>query len=179
MAWMFVGGEEGDLYLSYLDAGYLVISKGRTLHETVPLFNGKYWLRGVAKGDSMMIVCKVKLQSRRFRVQFYSDIRRSAVEQCEDCIKILSNHIPFKYNSLSPYNHPPSIKPQVHAEKITGEVTASQMVQAVTKEIELPRAYQHTNIPVNQIKNLLFLCLCDPNFPAFVRQVRKALHEME
>ncbi|XP_076362029.1 uncharacterized protein LOC143252960 isoform X5 [Tachypleus tridentatus] len=127
MAWMFVGGEEGDLYLSYLDAGYLVISKGRTLHETVPLFNGKYWLRGVAKGDSMMIVCKVK----------------------------------------------------VHAEKITGEVTASQMVQAVTKEIELPRAYQHTNIPVNQIKNLLFLCLCDPNFPAFVRQVRKALHEME
>ncbi|XP_022247448.1 uncharacterized protein LOC106464078 isoform X3 [Limulus polyphemus] len=154
-SWKYVGGDEGDLYLSYLDADYLVISKGSTLHvvnfhgrilvtrqltlylrencficcslETVSLFNGKYWLRGVVKGDSMLIVNKLK----------------------------------------------------VHAKKILGEVTASLMIQAVTKETELPRAYQHTNIPVNQIKSLLFLCLCDPNFPAFVRQVQKALHEIK
>ncbi|XP_022247447.1 uncharacterized protein LOC106464078 isoform X1 [Limulus polyphemus] len=206
-SWKYVGGDEGDLYLSYLDADYLVISKGSTLHvvnfhgrilvtrqltlylrencficcslETVSLFNGKYWLRGVVKGDSMLIVNKLKIESRRFRVQFYSDIGRSAIEQCEDCVKILSNHIPFKYNLLSPFSQPPSIKPQVHAKKILGEVTASLMIQAVTKETELPRAYQHTNIPVNQIKSLLFLCLCDPNFPAFVRQVQKALHEIK
>lgn len=67
-----------------------------SLQESLLLSNAATWVKGVSKGDSLMVVMKAQDQSRRFRVKFSPSTEVSGEVNCCACIERLCKYFPVK-----------------------------------------------------------------------------------
>ncbi|XP_065194403.1 meiotic recombination protein REC114-like [Sycon ciliatum] len=91
------GENDGELSLSILEGGHLLIGVDREILENLMLWNAHKWLRIARKGDSLLFVSLNPGQTnRRFRVRFQGDEEESNEEACERCISLLQSYTDIK-----------------------------------------------------------------------------------
>lgn len=174
--WKHYDEEKNKLVLSLTESHNLIISHGDQVLESLLLLNAQSWLKGVTKGDSMMVICQIKNENRRFRVQFHGDDAPSAVENCSTCVKRLSTYFFIKGASGTSDSTQPQTEKGVEDEPaLNGDVPIATIAQILKGDLKkkLPLAYHNTNLPTDEMGMLIRLCLADSNFPAFVGKVEE------
>ncbi|XP_054930021.1 uncharacterized protein [Dermacentor andersoni] len=121
--------------------------------ECVFLLNSKDWVRGVMKGDSILLLSRFHGNNeRRFRVEFDRFADKTGVEQCQLCTDLLSQYFPFHERS------------EIAATRNTGINSTDFFKQ----QFESPEV----------LREIVKSCLQDPSFPNFVKQVDDTLQSL-
>ncbi|KAK3576024.1 hypothetical protein CHS0354_014866 [Potamilus streckersoni] len=172
-SWEFYDATEQALEMTLMKNHMLLIHHSKTLLETLDMSEPSM-LRGVCRGSSMLIICRLRTHTRRFRVKFKEHENSTAVENCNKVANILSKYFPLKISSIEK----DMTKETSVNQTLIGEVTLGQISQVLTKKGQgsLPMAYNAVRLtqPAN-IDSIVRLCLADPSFPAFVESVEKTL----
>ncbi|KAI6652742.1 Meiotic recombination protein [Oopsacas minuta] len=93
--WKSYEGMEKSIKLAVLP-DHLMLSGSSNVLESFSLIEAHTHVRGVRKGDSLLIVYKMGEGSRRFRVRFQSSPGNSGLRGCSECHTVLMAYFPFK-----------------------------------------------------------------------------------
>nr|XP_037276487.1 uncharacterized protein LOC119169550 [Rhipicephalus microplus] len=148
---VYISTTDDPLLLYITDTDMLVVNQGSYSHECVFLLNSKDWVRGVMKGNSMLILSRFQGDNeRRFRVEFDGYADKSAVEQCQICTELLSQYFTFQ-------------EPCEPARS-----TGINPNDFFKQQFESPEV----------LREIVKACLQDPSFPNFVKQVDDTLQSL-
>ncbi|XP_013395079.1 meiotic recombination protein REC114 isoform X1 [Lingula anatina] len=182
MEWKYYEAtDENPLTLTLTESQQFVISYGNKIMESHYLVGSHTWLRGVCKGDSMMILCKIQNESRKFRLKFSSTELCSGTQQCASCTATLRKYFPLKaegdLEAVMAFEECIAKEDMDEARSLVGEVSVADMAKALSGEMfaSLPLSYHHSNMPQEELSTILRLCLSDSSFPAFVGEVEAEL----
>lgn len=124
-----------------------------TWKECIFLLNSKEWVRGVMKGDSILLLSRFHGNNeRRFRVEFDMYADKTGVQQCQLCKDLLSQYFPFHERA------------EIAATRNTG-INATDFFK---QKFESPEV----------LREIVKACLQDPSFPNFVKQVDDTLKSL-
>lgn len=185
--WEHFDNKKDSLEMTLTSSYHLLIHHGKRQMESVLLTNAASWVKGVSKGDSLMVVMKAQNQSRRFRVKFSPTPEVTGEAMCRACVERLSKYFPVKLpeNSIqgscsqqvssTPRSTPGNDK------TLVGDVTIGQLSDTIfSGSSKLPELYARLgNGTEYDLGTLIKLCLTDPSFPAFVGQVEKELEKIK
>lgn len=88
---------DGQLRISILEGGHLLIGVEREVYESLMMWNAHKWLKVARKGDSLLFVCvNVGQASQRFRVRFHGNENRSSEVMCQECAAVLGQYTQVK-----------------------------------------------------------------------------------
>ncbi|OWF49301.1 meiotic recombination protein REC114-like isoform X2 [Mizuhopecten yessoensis] len=180
-SWQEYHGDETPLKAMLHLNGQFVLTSGTTIMESIYLRSAGSWIRGTSKGDSVLIVCKLKEEARRFRLQFLECNEQSDVAICREFAERMSEYFPIKVLP-NEKNITQSDPEETSKKRVEREVTLSKIAKVVTKAEDalFPAAYQKCcYIPSEQLELVLRLCLSDPTFPAFVEEVEHKLNKIK
>ena len=93
--WKSYEGMEKAIKLAVLPNHFMLSGSANVL-ESFSLLDAHTHVRGVRKGDSLLIVYKMGEGCRRFRVRFQSSAGRSGYRACSECLAALVKHFPWK-----------------------------------------------------------------------------------
>ncbi|XP_064653022.1 meiotic recombination protein REC114-like [Lineus longissimus] len=175
--WKMYDNREDILHLSLLTTSHLLVSQGDKIMENYSLIDTRNWMRVVSKGDSVLFLCKVRDENRRFRIKFSDDEKGSGLDHCKDFTRRAAHYITVK-NTSEVGEEKGDSKDQSPPLKLSGTVRLDEIATKL-KNVNLPLAYAQTNLPTEQIGTMVRLCLADPNFPAFVGQVEQELKKIK
>ncbi|XP_048727041.1 meiotic recombination protein REC114-like [Ostrea edulis] len=157
-----------------IQRGNLTLTQGKTVRESYNLPSSSQTLRAVSKGDTLLVVCRLKTSTHRFRVKF-----TEGKNSCEECAQQLSTFFPVKTLLIGTDTSQPGVlENQCERQLLQGEITLSNMAEAVSGSefVRLPAAYDRVgSMDGVQLNTLIKFCLSDPKFPAFVEDVEKEL----
>ncbi|KAH3710005.1 uncharacterized protein LOC127857882 [Dreissena polymorpha] len=170
----------------------LLIHHGRRQLESMFLQQCTNEVKGVSKGDSLLIVCNMKNHHRRFRVKFSADTDKggkSGLENCHQCVVALSRHMQIKVPACADgVNGSRKVQDTLLGTPskdviLDGDVTIGQIAEAMSSPSgpQLPAPYSalHSNGILGDLNTMVKMCLTDPAFPAFVGQVEKELEKLK
>lgn len=141
------------LFLYITDTDMVVVNQGSISHECIFLLNSKEWVRGVMKGDSILLLSRFHGNNeRRFRVEFDMYADKTGVQQCQLCKDLLSQYFPFHERA------------EIAATRNTG-INATDFFK---QKFESPEV----------LREIVKACLQDPSFPNFVKQVDDTLKSL-
>ncbi|XP_067937661.1 meiotic recombination protein REC114-like [Watersipora subatra] len=154
-----------------------LISSESTVLESFSLFNPTTWLKCYQKGDSLLLLHRVKDLSRKFRLKFKATVRKSSLEICDEVAQVLRQYLTVaKLDAHCQQSQPMELEP---TQCLTGQVSQDVFAQAVLgKKYSLPSAYAACNYPTEGLETLVRLCIIDPNFPSFVAEVEKIMESV-
>ncbi|XP_069106398.1 meiotic recombination protein REC114-like [Argopecten irradians] len=178
-SWQEYYGNESPLKALLHADGQFVLTSGTTIMESINLRSADSWIRGTSKGDSVLIICKMKEETRRFRMQFSESSGQTEVTKCREFAERVSEYFPIKVISTEKRQNNMEKKEK---ETLEGEITLSKIAKIVTKEDDasFPAAYRKCcNTPSDQLDFALRLCLSDPTFPAFVEEIEQKLNKIK
>ncbi|XP_036399244.1 meiotic recombination protein REC114 [Megalops cyprinoides] len=175
----------GQLVLTMVQSGHLLVSLGQELLEGFSLLDASSFLKVQRKSDILLFRMTAKGESRMFRVQFEGASRGEALEACESATLRLQEHLPVG----TPADAPPTAQEQgMRAEetpRALPEVTQSSVsVRSLAQSflgqpgLSLPLAYSHSALPSGDLGPFLRLCLLDRSFPALVEEVEGELKKL-
>ncbi|XP_052761715.1 meiotic recombination protein REC114-like [Mya arenaria] len=185
--WEYFDKKDESLQL-LVSADQLLVHQGKRQVESLNLSAAGTWVKGVNKGDSLMVVCNLKnFTGRRFRVKFSPSTEKTAISLCRECIDVLAKYFPIK---LPGGNETGSAPMQVTSQRslsgsmtLTDDVTIGQIAQAISSPSrpQMPSPYSrfHDNSYHGDLNTQVKLCLTDPEFPAFVGQVERELEKIK
>ncbi|VDM17734.1 unnamed protein product [Hydatigera taeniaeformis] len=153
---------------------HLVIMQGNEVVESYFLILAKRWIKMVNIDDELMLYIRGRQHVRRLRLTF------ATLDDARSCYRELARHVSVKQRSSSPNNA--AINAVITAAE-EDEQQVAKWLSAMAKggrycDVEEAAAIEaawHTNWPTEQLVDLVKLCLTDPNFPGFVRQVKQCL----
>ena len=93
--WKSYEGMEKVIKLAVL-SNHFMLSGSANVLESFSLVGAHTHVRGVRKGDSLLIVYKMGEGCRRFRVRFQSSAGKSGYRGCSECYAGLVKHFPWK-----------------------------------------------------------------------------------
>ena len=93
--WKSYEGMEKVIKLAVLP-NHLMLSGSANVLESFSLLEAHTHVRGVRKGDSLLIVYKMGEGCRRFRVRFQSSAGKSGYRACSECHTALAKYFPWK-----------------------------------------------------------------------------------
>ncbi|GAB1610657.1 hypothetical protein Ahia01_001352000, partial [Argonauta hians] len=142
-------------------------------------------------GESMLFVSQLTEDSvRRFRIKFSSSNGRRGEESCLQCATVLTRF--FTVQQLSNDNQSTYIAksftpntttttnaplPSMEAQQVTVDKMAEMLLKQDPKE--LSTAYEASKMKGEKINKILHLCLSDPTFPMFVKQVEEQIKQFK
>ncbi|KAL5013118.1 hypothetical protein ScPMuIL_007388 [Solemya velum] len=132
-------------------------------------------MRGISKGDSLLVLYRLKGDTRRFRIKFSDTPDKSSSAHARICFEILSKLFPIK---MSVEENKSGVVADIPCLTLEGNASLGDIGKVLSSNVgaKLPLAYhQHTSLPTEHIGTFLKLCLSDVNFPAFVEAVDKEL----
>ncbi|XP_037507430.2 uncharacterized protein LOC119383397 [Rhipicephalus sanguineus] len=148
---VFVSTTDNPLLLYITDTDMMVVNQGSISHECVFLLNSKDWVRGVMKGDSILLLSRFHGNNeRRFRVEFDRFADKTGAEQCQLCTDLLSQYFQFQERSEVARN------------------TGINSNDFFKQQFESPEV----------LREIVKACLQDPSFPNFVKQVDDTLQSL-
>ncbi|CAN7998286.1 unnamed protein product [Ixodes hexagonus] len=147
-----VSTDESTLFIYVTDTDMMLVHQGVTTYECIFLLNSKDWVRGVARGDSILLASRFhEGNERRFRVQFDRFADKTGVEQCQACVNVLSKYFPFHDQPEPP--------------------------QGTQPRLDIPGFFNQQFESPETLHQLVKSCLQDPSFPGFVQQVEDVMNE--
>ncbi|XP_071804271.1 meiotic recombination protein REC114-like [Asterias amurensis] len=165
------------LILSIQDSSHLLITRGKLILESHPLFDAEHYLKAAAKGDCVLFLQRIKNECRKFRVKFRQDSFSSTLEACADCLTVLRSFIKVQEEPVSPSQNATRDR-----QTLQGEVSLGLVAKVVTGSatFDLPAAYHfdQSSWTEDRLNDAIHLCLSDPTFPAFVESVEKQLKKI-
>eukprot|EP00800_Vazella_pourtalesii_P003559 TRINITY_DN1364_c1_g1_i1.p1 TRINITY_DN1364_c1_g1~~TRINITY_DN1364_c1_g1_i1.p1 ORF type:complete len:266 (+),score=39.25 TRINITY_DN1364_c1_g1_i1:228-1025(+) len=93
--WKSYEGMEKSIKMAVLP-DHLIVSGSTNVLESFSLLQAHTHVRGVRKGDSLLIVYKMGDGCRRFRVRFQSLPEKSGLRACSECHTALIKYFPWK-----------------------------------------------------------------------------------
>uniref|UniRef100_A0A3P9IG89 Meiotic recombination protein REC114 n=3 Tax=Oryzias latipes TaxID=8090 RepID=A0A3P9IG89_ORYLA len=181
------------IFLTILESGHLLVTRGQESLETIPLLSGCDCLKVQQKSDNLMFQMTVKGVSRMLRMQFDGRDRAEAMSECSSAAEELKKYLSVTTlddPAVHP-NQPPADTP-APATQLIGEeksleadiMEGSLPIQHLAKHflgkasLTLPQMHSHTRLAESDLEPLLRLCLLDPSFPAFVEKVEAQLQKL-
>ena len=104
------------------------------VQESFSLADGRQWLKGVTKGDSMLFMCKLKDDNRRFRVKFAATAEQASLQTCRSCCDVLEAFFPIKDVSNVPTETTKSLSQYVMTDVNTQQTTGSRSTLDVGRQ---------------------------------------------
>ncbi|CAF0839819.1 unnamed protein product [Brachionus calyciflorus] len=168
--------------LSITPTNFLLIKHENDIHEFINLWSNRSGLKGIYKGNSLLIMFKTKDVLRKFRVQFLDSNMKKSEFNCMECIKELNKFIEiFEYGSEISFeakyysNQMPEKNITTDSSLDLNQIAKTLMTK---NEHKLPLIYQQES--ENELLNgeedkvlqeFIICCLLDPKFPNFVKKV--------
>lgn len=159
--------------------GNLTLTQDKTIRESYSLVPSSPALRAVARGDTMLVIYRLKDNTHRFRVKF-----SEGENYCQECAKQMSEFFPVKIlPSSRSIDHSQREVGESCTDKavLEGEITLAKMAEDVSGATteRLRTTYDRTrSMEGVRLNSLIKLCLADPSFPAYVEQVEKELNKV-
>ncbi|ESO83165.1 hypothetical protein LOTGIDRAFT_236765 [Lottia gigantea] len=187
--WEVYESSKAELNMTLTESSFLVICHGPTVVESHSLVTARASIRGLVKGDSMMIMYKIRGNTRKFRISFKPTEAQSGIQVCQGCTDKLNKFFPVKITieptsesqeATQDPNKMETNETEPQVQTLEGEVSMSTMAQVLTGQLKanLPKAYKETNLPTQDIGMFLRMCLSDPSFPDFVENVDQELKKI-
>ncbi|CAL8072667.1 unnamed protein product [Calicophoron daubneyi] len=142
--------------------GHLCILRGTEVLESYFLILSKKWMKAVLLDDEVLIMAKQFTKVNRLRLTFNST---------EDALNF--------YRALSQFasaKPPPGVKKNTSAQSFDPDARLLEVLNS-TKAGFVPSGWD-TEWPTDSLEGLVKLCLRDPNFPGFVRQVDRVVKKL-
>nr|XP_022323607.1 meiotic recombination protein REC114-like isoform X2 [Crassostrea virginica] len=174
--WEDYDGKDFPLELR-IHQGNLTLTQAKTIRECYNLPASASTLRAVSKGDTLLVIYRLRTNTHRFRVKF-----AGGENSCQECAEQMSEFFPVKIlpTSIDPCQNEDN-KSRQEKPVLEGEVTLSKMAEVVcgTATERLWTSYDGSqSMKGIQLNSLVKLCLGDPSFPAFVEEVEKELNKI-
>ncbi|KAL4218514.1 hypothetical protein ACF0H5_023248 [Mactra antiquata] len=180
--WQTFTNEAENIQLTLTSSHQLLIHCGQKLMESISLSSMSKCLKGVSRGDSLLVVYKMSERSHRFRMKFLPKSTESGEKQCRTCSDKLSHYFPIMLPdtlNTGSSSQQVSCTPD-NVSVLNGDVTISQISQALlSNTTSLPDLYHKTSKSDVDLNTIIKLCLTDTNFPAFVGQVERELEKIK
>lgn len=154
------------------EAPNLLVLQGDRIQENYSLAGVGESIRGISRGDTLLLLMKMKDSTRRFRVQFAELVDTTGVDQCENCVQHLSTHVHIKNVQIQGAENTDT--------SVTNDLPLPTMAKILTGDVttSLPQAYQQADIEPENLDMLVRLCLTDPTFPSLVAGVQEKLNDI-
>uniref|UniRef100_A0A1X7UUK4 Meiotic recombination protein REC114 n=1 Tax=Amphimedon queenslandica TaxID=400682 RepID=A0A1X7UUK4_AMPQE len=179
-SWQHYNSSPGkQILLVLINKNHFMITHGDTTLESFILWGTSNWIKGVAKGDSILFLYHHQMSNRRFRIKLSGGtsgvgLARTGVENCRDAVSVLRGLMPVKViDDIS----------QISQEETSGSSKEGESLRERAQSISkkpLQQAYiSSTHLPTDQLSQFIRLCLTDSTFPAFVEAVESELNSMK
>ncbi|XP_014673663.1 PREDICTED: meiotic recombination protein REC114-like [Priapulus caudatus] len=179
-----------DVILAVTENNCLMLMKADIILESYSLWNSMNQLKGMWKGDSLLIICKSQNEARKFRVKFHSNEEKTGNGHCLDCVQMLSSY--FLIKPATEATQEDSLRDDAETqdmracsktcEELAGTVPLKTLAQSVlANQGNLPLPYQEATPYAScddRIQNAVRTCLTDPQFPQFVAKVEEHLIQL-
>uniref|UniRef100_A0A2L2YWD8 Meiotic recombination protein REC114-like protein n=1 Tax=Parasteatoda tepidariorum TaxID=114398 RepID=A0A2L2YWD8_PARTP len=158
--WKLYSGEKGDLFLSYLASDHLILTKQDVIMESFSLPCCKACLKGAARSDSILMLCKLQDGTvRRFRIQFDDHDNKKGSENRKQCTTLMK-----KFIRIDDYDDDDDSERQETVE----------INYALFDKMILRKSYA-IDVPRENMQEILTLCMTDITFPSYVAEISKML----
>eukprot|EP00105_Crassostrea_gigas_P001976 XP_011414339.1 PREDICTED: meiotic recombination protein REC114-like [Crassostrea gigas] len=158
--------------------GNLTLTQDKTIRESYSLASPSPALRAVARGDTMLVIYRLKDNTHRFRVKF-----SGGENSCQECARQMSEFFPVKILPNSTETSQREVGESCTDKAVLeGEITLARMAEVVSGATteRLWTTYDRTrSMEGVKLNSLIKLCLADPSFPAYVEQVEKELKKVK
>ncbi|XP_059158058.1 meiotic recombination protein REC114-like [Physella acuta] len=186
-SWKHFDNTTCPLLMTITDDYHLLITQGSKVLESHNLTTANSIMRGLSRTDSLLILYKVKNETRRFRVRFCQQKNKTGTEMCIIAAQALSNFMAIKMNSETKFDLVKKLQKvesntdqslDAHPPVFERDVTIGSLAKAVINKHNLPLAYSQHQTNEEICPHLLHICFSDPTFPAFVESVESAIHQL-
>uniref|UniRef100_A0A5K3FFN7 Uncharacterized protein n=1 Tax=Mesocestoides corti TaxID=53468 RepID=A0A5K3FFN7_MESCO len=153
------------LILRISSFGHLTILQGSEVVESYFLILAKKWIKAVNIDDEIMLYIRERSRVRRLRLTFAN------AAEAQSCYEELGKHVSVKQCPQSD----PARSPATNDDEAVSRWLDTMTGGAASSRCLAADAAWRTEWPTDKLTELVKLCLLDPNFPGFVRQVQEAI----
>jgi len=133
--------------------------------ENFSLLVGSENMRVVAKGDSLLFLCKAQNKNRKFRLQFGEENGQNGIEQCQACLELLCNYVHIKVQNSQDGSRA----------KLSTPSSAAKAMLNSKENSHGDGMYDFNSV---RMEEAIASCLLDVNFPTFVNRVEECLQQL-